>query len=98
MGSEFNKSHFPHLRSGVVDSCEGYNFPQCPSWQIEADGGHYYHDVVVKTNSTFEDSPSVVYTTIAGIHTPNAAKENPSRSLECKVSGQKSGEFTIRMR
>ena len=32
MGAEFNKSHFPHIRSGVVDSCEGYYFPECPSW------------------------------------------------------------------
>jgi len=77
MGREFNNSHFPHIRSGVVDSCDGHFFPECPGWQIASDGSHYYHDTVVRTNETFEDSPSEIYAVIGGIHTPNAAPEKP---------------------
>ena len=96
MAKEFGTSQFPHIKTGVVHSCDGYPFPQCGGWNRLPDG-NFAFTTDVKIDSDFEDSPNVMYTSIAGIHTQNYVVENPQRSLECKITASHKGVFTITM-
>ena len=54
--------------SGVVDSCDGFDFPECGDWK-ETSEGNYYFDTTIKYDQPIS-KPDFIYTIIAGIHTP----------------------------
>ena len=41
-------NQYPTLSSGIVDSCHGHLFPECPDWVVSSDqGNNYYKDIEV---------------------------------------------------
>ena len=86
------------MTSGVVDSCDGYDFPECPDWQINPSGSHYKISVFVKYDQPlgFNSEPDEIYTTIAGIHKTDHVITD-DRSLECRVSVSNQTGFVIDM-
>ena len=91
---------YPHIKSGIVDSCEGYFFPECPGWKVSSDKGNdYYYDVIVMHSESERSLKQLhIYTAIAGLHRTLETKDMfETRSLECTVLNQTTSNFTIRM-
>ena len=98
MAQEFSLK-FPNFNSGIVDSCDGYNFPECPNWYIDPSGKSYKYSVFVKYDEPLANdaAPDEIYTTIAGIRTTNDNLTESGRSLECRVSVSNQTGFVIDM-
>ena len=105
MGDLFTQQ-YPIISSGIVDSCDGYLFPECPGWKVEAiSGAFYYFDKFVNYTTDAQHPlqfESFIHTMIAGVHVPGGSQNltdiKMKRSFECLVLNKTSEGFTIRMK
>ena len=65
---------YPKLTSGSADSCNGFTFPGCPEWFVSSDGASYHSNVTVALEEE-ENWSSIIYTAIAGWHTPYTSED-----------------------